>query len=90
MKHTFNILTIRKGTVIQFDARFQYVNQGSKLTVHTAPDTHNSAVGRTIFGTVRPMCARFFSLLQTKYIEGCIGNLTGAQFKVMCAREVHK
>ena len=48
-----------------------------------------SAVGRTIFGTVRP---RFFSKLQYKYIhiEGCIGNLTGAQFGVLCAREAHK
>ena len=36
----------------------------SKLMGHMAPGTHNSAVGCTIFGTVRLKCASLFSLLQ--------------------------
>ena len=57
--------------------------QCSKLTVHTAPGVHNSAIGHTIFGTVRSMCARFFkSLLQYKYIDCQRGALGTSQAKV--------
>ena len=56
------------------------MKQCLKLTRHSLPSAHNSIFGRTIFRTVRPMCARFFSLFSYINIEECIGKFLGAQF----------
>ena len=59
-------------------------HQCSKLRVHTAPGAHISVDGRTIFWTVRPVCARFFNELWL-YIRGVHGQAPGARFMNQCA-----
>ena len=67
-----------------------YIHQCSKLTVHSAPGAHISTAGRTFFGHVRPMCARF-SLNYHSYIpEECMEEILGAKFQNVCTRGAHK
>ena len=54
--------------------------QCSKLRVRTAPGAHISVDGRTIFWTVRPVCARFFNELLWLYTRGVHGQAARCTF----------
>ena len=55
-------------------------HQCSKLRVRTAPGAHIYVDGRTIFWTVRPVCARFFNELLWLYTRGVHGQAAGCTF----------
>ena len=68
--------------------RMVSVDNYSVFEINGAPGAHNSADGRTIFGTVRPMCACFSAYYNTYTLGSALGKSPAHMSK--CAPEIFK